>query len=59
MPFAFERGGSIAGIATVVGFAVSLASGPGGPQWPPRSAPWPFFDASATTFSAMLCGTSA
>lgn len=26
MPFAFERGGSLAGIATVVGFAVSLAS---------------------------------
>jgi len=26
MPFAFERGGSMAGIATVVGFAVSLAS---------------------------------
>lgn len=25
MPFAFERGGAIAGIATVVGFAVSLA----------------------------------
>ena len=28
-------------------------------QWPARSAPWPFLDASATTFSAMLCGTSA
>jgi zinc transporter, ZIP family len=26
MPFAFERGGSLAGIATVVGFAISLAS---------------------------------
>lgn len=26
MPFAFERGGALAGIATVVGFAVSLAS---------------------------------
>lgn len=26
MPFAFERGGAIAGIATVVGFAVALAS---------------------------------
>ena len=26
MPFAFERGGSLAGIATVVGFAVALAS---------------------------------
>jgi ZIP family zinc transporter len=26
MPFAFERGGAMAGIATVVGFAVSLAS---------------------------------
>ena len=26
MPFAFERGGSVAGIATVVGFAVSLAA---------------------------------
>ena len=26
MPFAFERGGSLAGIATVVGFAASLAS---------------------------------
>ncbi len=26
MPFAFERGGAMAGVATVVGFAVSLAS---------------------------------
>ncbi|HEX5039577.1 MAG TPA: hypothetical protein VFW95_05535 [Candidatus Limnocylindria bacterium] len=26
MPFAFERGGSMAGIATVVGFAISLAA---------------------------------
>ncbi len=26
MPFAFERGGSLAGIATVIGFAISLAS---------------------------------
>ena len=26
MPFAFERGGAMAGIATVVGFAISLAS---------------------------------
>jgi ZIP family zinc transporter len=26
MPFAFERGGTLAGIATVVGFAISLAS---------------------------------
>jgi ZIP family zinc transporter len=27
MPFAFERGGSLAGVFTVVGFALSLAAG--------------------------------
>ena len=53
-----NRPPSIARPQALHGRAMGLPRGLTRAQWP-RSTPWPLLEASATTLSAMLCGTSA